>query len=129
VITEESSTTSATMTDQLDTSASEPAASPRHQCHVFGATMNAERWRRGRVRAAYRAQLRAETNDPRPRITAWEELHGVPFPSQENHALLDMIARDTRLTLVELQNEQRRRSASALEIPCKRPDLGQLKAP
>ncbi len=45
------------------------------------------------------------------RIRAWEKVHRLSIPSDPNHPVLIAIAAATQLTLVEVQNEQRLRSA------------------
>ena len=45
------------------------------------------------------------------RIRAWENVHRLSMPSDPNHPVLVAIANATQLTLVEVQNEQRLRSA------------------
>ncbi len=45
------------------------------------------------------------------RIRAWEKLHGLSIPSDPDHPVLVAIAVATQLTLAEVQNEQRLRSA------------------
>jgi hypothetical protein len=45
------------------------------------------------------------------RIRAWENVHRLTMPSNPNHPVLIAIATATQLTLVDVQNEQRLRSA------------------
>jgi hypothetical protein len=45
------------------------------------------------------------------RIRAWEKVHRLSIPSDPDHPVLVAIAAATQLTLVEVQNEQRLRSA------------------
>jgi hypothetical protein len=45
------------------------------------------------------------------RIRAWEKVHRLSIPSDPDHPVLVAIAAATRLTLVEVQNEQRLRIA------------------
>ena len=45
------------------------------------------------------------------RIRAWEKVHCLSIPSDPDHPVLIAIAAATQLTLVEVQNEQRLRSA------------------
>jgi hypothetical protein len=76
---------------------------------------------------AERAQLRREElaaqcsdrNPPGVRIRIWEKLHGLRLPSDATHPILDVIAVGTRLTLVEVREEQRARQAqrAAAQIP------------
>jgi hypothetical protein len=65
-----------------------------------------------------RAQLavqRSELNPPDVRIRAWEEVHGLRLPSDAAHPILDVIAVGTRLTLAEVQAEQRARAGRRAE--------------
>jgi hypothetical protein len=57
------------------------------------------------------AVQRSELNPPAVRIRAWEKLHGLCLPSDSAHPILDVIAVGTRLTLAEVQAEQRARAA------------------
>ena len=45
------------------------------------------------------------------RIRAWEKLHRLSMPSDPTHRVLAAIATATQLTLADVQNEQRLRSA------------------
>ena len=65
-----------------------------------------------------RAQLevqRSELNPPDVRIRAWEKVHGLRLPSDAAHPILDVIAVGTRLTLAEVQAEQRARAGRSAE--------------
>jgi hypothetical protein len=46
------------------------------------------------------------------RIRVWEKIHGLRLPSDPSHPILDVIAVATRLTLTEVQQEQRARAAA-----------------
>ena len=48
--------------------------------------------------------------DPRERIEIWERLHAVHLPQTPGHALIKVIARQTRLTVGQVHEEQRRRA-------------------
>ena len=56
------------------------------------------------------AQASAE-NDPQQRIATWERLHGLALPRTAEHALILVIARQTRLTIAQVHDEQRRRAS------------------
>jgi hypothetical protein len=63
--------------------------------------------------AARRLQLEALASPnslPEERIRLWEQLHSLNLPRDAQHKLLSIIARDTALTLAEVQDEQLRRS-------------------
>jgi hypothetical protein len=72
----------------------------------FGATQTAERWRRAQISAFNRAESCSQASTRQTRILAWERLHGLQLPLTSDHPLLDVIARDTRLTLSEIHDEQ-----------------------
>lgn len=59
-------------------------------------------------------EQRSDLNPPDVRIRAWEKLHGLRLPADSNHRILDVVAVDTRLTIAEVQEEQRVRAAEAL---------------
>lgn len=67
----------------------------------------AERAQRERVEQA------SELNTPAVRIRAWERLHRLALPREAAHAVLDVVATATRLTLEQVREEQRRRSEPA----------------
>lgn len=65
-------------------------------------------------------EQRSDMNTPEVRIRAWEKVHGLRLPLDSSHPILDVIVLGTRLTLAEVQAEQRARSVrranlSALE--------------
>jgi hypothetical protein len=53
---------------------------------------------------------RSSANSPETRVRAWEKVHALRMPVDPNHPILDVIAVATRLTLTEVQEEQRRRA-------------------
>lgn len=59
------------------------------------------------------AEQRSDLNPPDVRIRAWEKIHQLRLPSDPTHPILDVIAVSTRLTLAEVQEEQRTRAARA----------------
>ena len=50
-------------------------------------------------------------NAPATRIRAWERTHGLALPHAATHPVLAAVAAATRLTLEQVQEEQRRRAA------------------
>lgn len=60
-----------------------------------------------------RIEQSSELNTPAMRIRAWERLHRLTLPRGPAHAVLDVVARATRLTLEQVREEQRRRSEPA----------------
>jgi hypothetical protein len=59
------------------------------------------------------SELTATTNTPDARIRAWERTHGLSLPRGEAHPVLSSVAAATRLTLEQVNAEQRRRLAPA----------------
>jgi hypothetical protein len=57
------------------------------------------------------AQQRSNLNPPEVRIRTWERIHQLRMPADPAHPILDVIAVSTRLTLEEVQEEQRTRAA------------------
>ena len=76
------------------------------------AVQRAEEQRAAARQLALAAQT-AEANDPQKRIETWEKLHALALPSSPAHALVLLIARQTRLTIAQVHEEQRRRSSVA----------------
>jgi hypothetical protein len=70
----------------------------------------AERERAELKRMELEAQY-SPLSSPELRIRAWENAHRLRMPSDPNHPVLVAIATATQLTLVDVQNEQRLRSA------------------
>ena len=82
-----------------------------------------------RARIAIEERKRAEQRDleleeqrstlhpPAVRIRTWEKVHGLQMPSDSAHPILHVIAIGTRLTLEEVQEEQRVRSARRAPAP------------
>ena len=58
-------------------------------------------------------EQRSDLNPPKVRIRAWEKVHGLRLPADSTHAILDVIANDTRLTVLEVQEEQQARAAES----------------
>ena len=70
-------------------------------------TEEAERVQRERVEQS------SELNTPAMRIRAWERLHRLTLPRGSAHAVLNIVAKATHLTLEQVREEQRRRSEAA----------------
>lgn len=58
------------------------------------------------------AEQTAMRNTPEMRIRVWERLHGLDLPARTGHPLLEVVAKDTELTLEQVQEEQRQRVAA-----------------
>ncbi len=73
--------------------------------------------REAEERATARAQdIAAQSSPfatPHQRIALWEKLHGLALPRSPTHKLLQVIARQTDLSLRDVQDEQVRRAADA----------------
>jgi hypothetical protein len=50
------------------------------------------------------------------RIRVWEKIHGLRLPSDPSHPILDVVAVATRLTLGDVQEEQRSRATSSRAV-------------
>jgi hypothetical protein len=50
------------------------------------------------------------SHEPQFRIKTWERLHALTLPKSPSHALVPVIARETALTILEVQDEQKRRA-------------------
>ena len=78
-----------------------------------------------RARLAREQQLRTEAlsgqvsikNTPSERILIWEQLHGLPLPSNPNHKLLEIIATATDLQIEQVQEVQKLRAARGSPSP------------
>lgn len=70
-----------------------------------------EEWEREQKRSQLLAEQRSDVNPPEHRIRAWEQAHGLRMPLDPEHPVLDVIAVSTRLTLAQVQEEQRLRAA------------------
>jgi len=70
-----------------------------------------EEFERAEKRRQELAEQRSDLNPPDVRIRAWEKIHQLRLPSDPAHPVLDVIAISTRLTLAEVQEEQRARAA------------------
>jgi hypothetical protein len=53
--------------------------------------------------------LTSTAHAPSARIRAWERAHGLTLPRAESHPVLKSVAAATRLSLEQVQEEQRRR--------------------
>jgi hypothetical protein len=77
---------------------------------TFAERLALEEAERAHQRSVGRAEQSSDLNSPGVRIRAWEKLHGLRLPSDPAHPVLDVIAISTRLTLEQVQEEQRARS-------------------
>jgi hypothetical protein len=70
-----------------------------------------EEYERAERKRMQLADQRSELNDAKARIQAWERAHGLRLPTSATHPVLRVIAAATALTLNEVLEEQRQRSA------------------
>ena len=82
----------------------------------YRAPSEVEEEERAQLRRSRLAVQRSELNLPHVRIRAWEDVHGLRLPADPEHPILDVIAIGTRLTLAQVQAEQRAR-AGQIEQP------------
>jgi hypothetical protein len=66
---------------------------------------------RAEVKRLQVADQRSGFNDAKARIRAWETVHGLRLPASPTHPVLAIIAAATELSLSDVQEEQRLRSA------------------
>jgi len=86
--------------------------------HTYPPTTSGEYRRKIREAEQERAALRADElasqvspmKDAEARIRIWERLHALRLPRSSNHVLVRVIAAQTRLTVGEVHEEQRRRT-------------------
>jgi hypothetical protein len=76
-----------------------------------------EEFERAEKRRRDLAEQRSELNPPEVRIRTWEKVHQLRLPADPTHPILDVIALGTRLTLVDVREEQRTRAARAAKTP------------
>jgi hypothetical protein len=55
--------------------------------------------------------------DADERIRIWEQLHALRLPRASGHALVSVIAAQTRLTIGQVHDEQRRRATPKALLP------------
>jgi len=67
---------------------------------------------RAETRRLEQAELCLSSNSPAARIRAWEKMHGLRFPLNATHPILQVIASATHLTLAEVRQEQHTRMAA-----------------
>ncbi len=71
------------------------------------------------VRAERQLQLQAQRSTLSPareRIQLWEKLHKLHLPRNASHKLLAIIAKETELTLADVQHEQTLRNARKTSV-------------
>jgi hypothetical protein len=79
-----------------------------------------EHRRKVQQESAERAALRdselesqvSPVRNPQERISIWERLHALRLPTAPEHVLVKVIAKQTRLTVSQVQEEQQRRAGT-----------------
>ncbi len=84
---------------------------------TFAERLVIEERERAHQRHLDRAEQISDLNSPAIRIRAWEKLHGLRLPSDPAHPVLDVVAVSTRLSLNQVQEEQRARAARHVPQP------------
>jgi hypothetical protein len=90
-----------------------PAADHADPATRYPARIVAEQIEEAERAQRERIEQSSELNTPAMRICAWERLHRLTLPRGSGHAVLNVVAKATRLTLEQVREEQRRRSQSA----------------
>ena len=68
-------------------------------------------------------ELRAEINSVPVRIRAWEKMHGLSFPTNPAHPILDVIASATGIPIAALREEQQARRANRATPPAQNHEI------
>jgi len=95
-----------------------PAANPAEPISDYRARILREQIEGEERAQRERVEQSSDLNTPAERIGAWERLHRLTLPRGSAHSVLRVIAEATHLTLEQVREEQRRRSA-----PAARPQL------
>jgi hypothetical protein len=77
------------------------------------AAVERETQERALMRQEELASQRSPLNSPQERLRIWERLHSLNLPRSRTHKLVRVIAQQTDLTVLEVQEEQRRRAEHA----------------
>jgi hypothetical protein len=93
--------------------ATEPRPAPGEPLKDYRTRLAIEERERAERRRIELAEQSSNLNPPDVRIRTWEKLHGLRMPTDAMHPILDIIAIGTRLTLEDVLEEQRARSAKA----------------
>ncbi len=88
-------------------------ASPKHAADLIVDTRRRialEQAEANERRLGELAEQTAMRNTPEMRIRVWERLHGLVLPLKADHPLLEVVARNTELSLDQVKVEQRQRA-------------------
>jgi hypothetical protein len=94
-----------------------PASIPGELITDYRARLAAEQSDALKRRRSELAEQSSELNTPEQRIRIWERLHALDLPREAIHPLLRLIATGTGLTLEQVRDEQRQRSAPTPKQP------------
>jgi len=92
-----------TRDDRLDSSAHDTLAEYRNR-------LAAEEYERAERKRLGLAEQHSLHNSADARIRAWERTHHLRMPSDPSHAVLEVIAAATQLTLAEVRDQQQIRA-------------------
>jgi hypothetical protein len=90
---------------------SAPPASPGELMTDYRSRLALEQFQAAERRERELAEQSSALNAPEVRIRAWEQAHGLKLPRDAAHPVLSVVAAVTHLTLEQVHEEQRRRSA------------------
>src|ERR1044071_1002312 len=90
--------------DRLNSSAHDTLSEYRNR-------LAAEEYDRAERKRLGLAEQHSVHNSADARIRAWEKAHHLRMPSDPSHAVLEVIAVATRLTLAEIHDQQRLRAS------------------
>lgn len=84
---------------------SHPDPVPDYRARIERARLEAEQQRQ-----RYLSDQCDHANSPEVRVRIWEKLHQIRLPKDPAHAILAMVARDTRMDLDRVREVQRQRA-------------------
>jgi hypothetical protein len=99
-----------------------PAANPADPISDYRARIFREQVEEAERAQRERVEQSSDLNTPAVRIHAWERLHRLTLPRGSAHSVLSVIAKATHLTLEQVREEQRRRSAPASRVQSVEPE-------
>jgi hypothetical protein len=81
-----------------------PDPMPDYRARIERARLEA-----AKARSEAISEQRSAVNTPAQRVRAWERLHQVTLPKSPSHAVLRVVARQTGMTLADIQAVQQQR--------------------
>ncbi len=82
----------------------------------YRARMLRERAEAKERRESALVEQRSEMNTPEARIRIWERLHEIDLPKDPGHRLIDVIAKQTSLSVEDVREAQRQRTIPAQAV-------------